>query len=206
MGSERDHSKEDQNGEICGYPGQRGPCQNQPTEGERCWIESHTESIEDQPHKASDGRAAPEGNDHAVGNPGGGPPEGNTNAMVHGLEMTVERLAESFDEQQREEMKSLYLHYQDKVLNKNRALKLAIYEVMETTLLRDLAEEDMHEWVQTGEAPEEGYERFMQEKTEAVLSYGREIRLGLHYEGNSAQHQGGSSGHDNLDALIQDGG
>ena len=40
---------------------------------------------------------------------------------------------------------------------------------------------------------------------QALQSYRREIRLGLHYEGNSAQHSSeGSSGHDNLELLYQD--
>lgn len=190
--------------DLCEYPGQRGPCQNPATEGERCWIDSHTENPEESPGSVTDGRGAPEGNDHALGNSGGAP-EGNARAMKHGLHMTAERLLEVMDERQREEFKQAFLKYRAGCRNDRRAMKIAIYDVMETTIIRDLLERGMHEFVQQGEAPDDGFDRFMQEKIEAAQGFGREIRLGLHYEGNSAQHQGSSSTHDNLDALVQDG-
>jgi len=125
--------------------------------------------------------------------------------MRHGLHMTAERLLEVMDDRQQEEFKQAFLKYRDGCLNDRRAMKIAIYDVMETTIIRDLIEQGMHEFVQQGEAPDDGFDRFMQEKIEAAQGFGREIRLGLHYEGNSAQHTGGgSTGHDNLDALVKD--
>jgi hypothetical protein len=188
--------------DLCEYPGQRGPCQNPPTEGERCWIDSHTEDPEESPGSVTDGRGAPEGNDHALGNSGGAP-EGNTRAMTHGLHMTAERLLEVMDDRQREEFKQAFLDFRDGCRNDRQAMKLAVYDTMETSIIQNLIDEALHEFVQSGEDPDDGYDRFMQEKIEAAQGFRREIRLGLHYEGNSAQHEGSDSGHDNLDALVQ---
>lgn len=193
---------EESDQDLCLYPGQRGPCQNPASEGNRCWIESHTPDPDDPPKAVTDGRGAPEGNDHALANDGGAP-EGNVNRMEHGLHMTAERLMEVMDDRQREELKGAFLDFRAGCRNERQAMKLAVFDVMETSILQDLIEEGLHEWVDTGEGPEDGFDRFMQEKIEAAQGFRREIRLGLHYEGNSAQHQGSASGHDNLDRLVE---
>jgi hypothetical protein len=118
--------------------------------------------------------------------------------------MTAERLLEVMDERQQQELKASFLDFREGCRNDRRAMKLAVFDVMETSILRDLIDEGLHEFVQQGEDPDDGFDRFMQEKIEAAQGFAREIRLGLHYEGNSAQHQGASSGHDNLDALVED--
>jgi len=203
-GSEQDPAGGD--GDMCGYPAQRGPCQNPPTEGERCWIESHTVDPADPPKEVTDGRGAPEGNDNALGNPGGTAPEGNTNAMIHGLHMTAERLLEVMDGREQEELKSAFLEKRERCINDRQAFKLAVFDVMETSLMQEIIDEGMHEFIQQGEDPDDGFDRFMQEKIEAMQGFRREQRLGLHYEGASAQHQGssGNGGHDNLDLLVKD--
>lgn len=190
--------------ELCLYPAQKGPCQNPASEGKRCWLESHTEEVGEGPEAVTDGRGAPEGNQHALENDGGAP-EGNVNGMEHGLHMTAERLMEVMDERQQAELRDAFLDFQAGCRNDRQAMKLAVFDVMETSILRDLIEEGLHEFVQSGEDPDDGYDRFMQEKIEAAQGFRREIRLGLHYEGNSAQHQGGSSGHDNLERLVESG-
>jgi len=145
------------------------------------------------------GRGAPEGNTFAEGNPGGGPPEGNVNAMKHGLHMTAERLLEAMDERQREEFKHRFLEYQQGVMNDSQAMALAAASVMRNELMLDLLDEGF-----TREIAPEGvpFDAFKKDDFQALQGFFREIRLGLHYEGNSAQHTGGSAGHENLDLLV----
>lgn len=190
---------------VCGYPASNGSCQNPVTEEEsgRCWLENHTEIPGTGPDSVTDGRGAHQGNDYALGNDGG-PPEGNVNAMQHGLHMTAERLLEVMDDRQQEEFKQAFLDFRAGCRNDRQAMKLAAFDTMETSIIQNLIDEALHEFVQAGEDPDDGYDRFMQEKIEAAQGFRREIRLGLHYEGNSAQHQGSSTGHDNLDALVKD--
>ena len=187
---------------VCGYPASNGPCQNPATEGERCWLENHTKYPGLGPDGVSDGRGAHPGNEYAVGHDGGAP-EGNVRGMKHGLHMTAERILEVMDERQQVEFKQAFLDFRTGCRNDRQAMKLAVFDTMETTIIQNLIDEALHEWVQTGDAGE-GYERFMAEKVEAAQAFRREIRLGLHYEGNSAQHEGSSTGHDNLDALVED--
>ena len=189
--------------DVCGYPGQDGPCQNPPTEGSRCWIDTHTEDPEEGPESVDDGRGAPEGNQHALDNPGGGPPEGNTNAMKHGLHMTAERLLEVMDERQQDEFKHRFIEYRQKSLNESQAMAMAAAAVLRVDILQDLFDEGLTRTTYTEDGTP--YEQFKKSDIQALNGFFREIRLGLHYEGNSAQHQGGSSGHDNLDALVQSG-
>jgi len=197
MGTDEQPAERDQ----CGYPGQRGPCQNPATEGSRCWIDAHTEEPDQEPVKASDGRGAPEGNQHALGNDGG-PPEGNTNAMKHGLHMTAERLLEVMDERQQEEFKHRFIEYRDGTLNQSQAMAMAAAAVLRVDILKDLFDQGLERTVYTDTG--DPYQQFKKDDLQALQGFFREIRLGLHYEGNSAQHQGGSSGHDNLDAMVQD--
>lgn len=187
---------------VCGYPASNGPCGNPATEGERCWLENHTKYPGLGPDEVSDGRGAHPGNEYAEGNDGGAP-IGNARAMRHGLHMTAERILEVMDDRQQVEFKQAFLDFRTGCRNDRQAMKLAVFDTMETTIIQNLIDEALHEWVQTGEASGEGYDRFMQEKIEAAQSFRREIRLGLHYEGNSAQHEGSSSGHENLDALVE---
>ena len=151
------------------------------------------------------GRSGPPGNSNAEGNPGNpdaSPPEGNANAMKHGLHMTVERLLEVMDEQQREAVKGTYLNYRDKCMNDRQALKLAVLDVMETDLMQKLIESDQETTIYTDEG--QSVQVFAKEMVQALQGYRREIRLGLHYEGNSAQHSTeGSSGHNNLEVLYK---
>ena len=123
--------------------------------------------------------------------------------MKHGLHMTAERLLEVMDEQQREAVKGTYLNYRDKCMNDRQALKLAVLDVMETDLMQKLIESDQETTIYTDEG--QPVQVFAKEMVQALQGYRREIRLGLHYEGNSAQHSSeGSSGHNNLELLYQD--
>jgi len=186
--------------DLCEYPGQRGPCQNQATEGERCWIDSHTEEPDEAPVKASDGRGAPEGNDHALGNDGG-PPEGNVNAMKHGLHMTAERLLEVMDDRQQSEFKNRFLEFSQGTMNDSQAMALAAASVLRIDILESLFDEGLERTTYTEDG--QPYQQFKKADIQALNAFFREIRLGLHYEGISAQHTGGASGHDNLDALVK---
>jgi hypothetical protein len=78
----------------CGAKTRNGtPCQKYPAEGgARCRFHGG----------ASTGPAdvaSLEGNDHAAGNPGGGAPEGNANAEIHGGFADWEKAYERFDEE-----------------------------------------------------------------------------------------------------------
>lgn len=154
-------------------------------------------------------RGAPEGNDFAEGNPGGpGAEEGNVNAMKYGLHMSAERLMEVMDERQKEVFKHRFMEYRDACMNESQAMALAAGAVLREDLLADLFERRMEEGsfertVYTDDGHE--YEQFTKDDIQALNGFFRELRLGLHYEGNSAQHQSASSsGHGNLDALVQD--
>jgi hypothetical protein len=68
---------------------------------------------------------------------------------------------------------------------------------------RKLIDADQETNIYTDEG--QSVEVFADKMVQALQGYRREIRLGLHYEGNSAQHTSGATGHDNLDSLVQDG-
>ena len=123
--------------------------------------------------------------------------------MKHGLHMTAERLLEVMDDQQREAVKGKFLEYRERCMNDSQALKLAVMYVMETDLMRKLIDADQEITIYTDDG--QPVYAFADKMVQALQGYRREIRLGLHYEGNSAQHTGGgSTGHDNLDVLVQD--
>lgn len=149
-----------------------------------------------------DTRGAPEGNSFAEGNPGGGPPEGNANAMKFGLHMTAERLLEVMDERQQNEFKNRYVEFSDGTMNDSQAMALAAAAVLRIDILQDLFENGTERTAYTDDGTP--YSQFKKDDLSALQGFFREIRLGLHYEGNSAQHQGGGgSGHDNLGKLVQ---
>ena len=124
--------------------------------------------------------------------------------MTHGLHMTAERLLEVMNDQQREAVKGKFLEYRKKCMNDSQALKLTVMYVMETDLMRKLIDADQVTTIYTDE--DRPMDVFADKMVQALQGYRCEIRLGLHYEGNSAQHTGGgSTGHDNLDTLVEDG-
>ena len=191
------------------------PCQNPVDDpDEHCYLHGSDGDVPDG-HGAPEGnpggkpgRSGPPGNSNAEGNPGNpdadGAPEGNTRAMEHGLHMTAERLLEVMDPEQREAVKGKFLEYRETCMNDSQALKLAVMYVMETDLMRKLIDGDQETTIYTDEG--QPVDVFADKMVQALQGYRREIRLGLHYEGNSAQHTGGgSTGHDNLDVLVQDG-
>ena len=88
-------------------------------------------------------------------------------------------------------------------MNDSQALKLAVLYVIETDLMQKLIDGNQETTIYTDEGQQ--VDVYADKMVQALQGYRREIRLGLHYEGNSAQHTGGgSTGHDNLDALVQD--
>ena len=186
------------NSAICGWQETTTgePCQNPVSDpDDHCYLHGTDGNV-------PDGHGAPEGNPE---NPDAAPPpDGHTNAMEHGLHMTDERLLEVMNDQQREAVKGKYLEYEETCRNDSQALKLAVMYVMETDLMRKLIEGDQETPIYTDEG--QAVDLFANKMVQALQGYRREIRLGLHYEGNSAQHTGdGSTGHDNLDMLVQDG-
>jgi hypothetical protein len=184
----------------CGYLKEDGdPCLqvvSQEEPGSHCYQHPPEEG------NIPESRGAPEGNSFAEGNPGGGPPEGNTNAMKHGLHMTAERLLEVMNERQQDEFKHRFLEYRDGTMNESQAMAMAAAAVLRIDILADMFEDGLERTVYTDQG--DPYQQFKKEDLQALQGFFREIRLGLHYEGNSAQHTGGGgSGHDNLDALVR---
>lgn len=122
--------------------------------------------------------------------------------MTHGLHMTAERLLEVMDDQQRKAVKGKFLEYRKKCRNDSQALELAVMYVMETDLMRKLIKGDQETTIYTDDG--QSVDVFADKMVQVLQGYRREIRLGLHYEGNSAKHtSGGSTSHDNLDALVE---
>ncbi len=183
---------------ICGWQNTTTgePCQN-PVSGpdDHCYLHGPHGDVPDG-HGAPEGnpggkpgRSGPQGNSNAEGNPDAPPPDENTNAMTHGLHMTAERLLEVMNDQQREAVKGKFLEYRKKRMNDSQALKLAVLYVMETDLMRKLIDGDQQTTIYTDEG--QPVQAFADKMVKAFQGYQREIRLGLHYEGNSAQHTGG---------------
>jgi hypothetical protein len=121
--------------------------------------------------------------------------------MKHGLHMTAERLLEVMDERQSEEFKHRFLEYRQGTMNQSQAMAMAAAAVLRIDILADLFDEGLTRTTYTEDG--QPYEQFKKADIQALQGFFREIRLGLHYEGNSAQHTGGTAGHDNLDALVQ---
>jgi len=194
--------------EQCGYPAANGPCQNPATEPDgSCWLDTHGD---DPAETEADGRGAPEGNQHAVGNDGGAP-AGNTRAAEHGLNMGVKRRLQWFKELGDPYIslfEDYYVEYHGKAENKSQAAALAsaavIRDRLEEHLLIDgvfyedqIADPD--ELVEQGLSRDEAMERAFVDKPktatiEAYTDACREIRLGLKYEGVSGNTSGGGSG------------
>lgn len=151
-------------------------------------------------------RGAPEGNDFAEGNPGGGPPEGNTNALKHGLRTSAERLLEAMPDELEDSVKHRFVEYRDKCLNDSRAWQLAVQSVFMDYLAEETLEKVAEDGFTRTKYTDEGheYEDFIGDDIQAWQALDREVRLGLHYEGNSAQHTGGGgAAHDNLGMLVE---
>lgn len=132
------------------------------------------------------GRAgAPEGNDNGVGNAGGdGGPPGNTKAMKHGLNMTIERQYRNFGETEREAFRFYVEYYRTEreLDDLVQAKRLAIAEVMADRVETDLADSMYRmEYSDAGK----GYEVPKEGMLDAHMQYITTIRLKQHYEGIS---------------------
>lgn len=190
--------------DTCGFPTNAGgPCQNRATGDDgRCWIETHDDSP-DAPEAVTDGRGAPEGNQHAKGNSGGAAPEGNTNAKKHGLHQSVKRRLETMTDEQRDLFEDYYVEYAGKAENDSQAARLAslavIADDLETHLITDgvFFEKEIDDKGTTVEVPKG-------QTLEAFASALRELRLGQKYEGVSGNNSGGgSSAHEGASELWE---
>lgn len=124
--------------------------------------------------------------------------------MQHGLHMTAERLLEVMDDSQKQEFKHRYQEFEGGTMNKSQAMALAAASVLRIDILEELFDDGLTRTTYTEQG--QPYEQFKKDDIQALNAFFREIRLGLHYEGNSAQHTGGGgAGHDNLDELVQTG-
>lgn len=153
---------------------------------------------------------APEGNTNALDNDGGAPLD-NINAMSTGVRMSLERKVEAIQEHGTDQQLQQYLGYFEEyaasALNESQAEALAALRVFEDDVATDLIANDHDTTVYTEDGTP--VEVFDDSRTDAMLSYAREIRLGLHYEGLStvgSDSGQGSRGHDNLDVLVTGGG
>jgi hypothetical protein len=158
---------------------------------------------------------APEGNDFAKGNPGGGAPEGNFNAAKHGLETTLERRVEYYRRLgYAEEYKQIYAHLKEKTRNDMAAQMLASYMIAQLVNEDKLTEDGFFDVVPAvdddGEPipdPETGEPIETERLTDAfdgMLKAGKEIRLLGKYEGFTGDDGGGASAHSNKSSLWED--
>jgi hypothetical protein len=186
----------------CGYPTQSGgPCQNPATESDgTCHLDMHGD---DDVAGVDDGRGAPAGNDHAAGNPGGGAPEGNTNALTTGLWTTLDRVVEDFDDEEIEAFEFYCRYYaQHRGLEDPVKVKrIAMAEVMADRLEADLGE-SMTKTVYTESG--QPMEVLKDTTIEAHQAYLREIRLNRDYAGLSVKRDpaAANGGHENLELLL----
>jgi hypothetical protein len=146
------------------------------------WGTDHLHDGRCSSHGGSGG--APEGNQNAVGNEGGEGVPGNTNAMTHGLNMTIQRQYEAFDDDQREAFRFYVEYYRTErgLDDLVQAKRLAIAEVMTDRVEADLAD-DIYKTVYT----ESGAEMQVPKESmfDAHQQYITTIRMKQHYEGIS---------------------
>lgn len=205
--------------DLCGHPGSNGPCGNPATEPDgSCWLDTHGD---DPAESEADGRGAPEGNDHADGNPGGGAPEGNFNAIETGLHTSVKRRLDWFKELGEPYLslfEDYYVEFHGKAENKSQAAALASLAVIRDELDRNLVVDgvfyedqiaDPEELIEAGIPPEEAQDKAFVEKPKIATLDGldkieKELRLGLKYEGvNDNRGGGGATGHDGKSAMWE---
>jgi len=152
-----------------------------------CWLDTHG----DDPADTTDvDYGGPEGNDHAVGNDGG-PPPGNFNAVDHGLEMSVRRRIEMFDDDQLDAFMGYYEQYEYKAENPGEAARLASIAVIIEELERDLFMDGC--WIVKENDDGEEYKIPKQQTLEALFDANRELRLSQDYEGITNNSEGDSS-------------
>lgn len=201
------------NGDTCGWRETTtgNPCQNPVSEPDAyCYLHGEDGEIPDghgPPEGNSGGkpgRSGPPGNTNAEGNPGGGPPEGNGNAVTHGVHASTGAMLDALEEWERDAFKGYFSYYHhEQGLDRVQAKSLALMATYEDRCGVELAE-SLHKTIYT-----EAGEMQVPKDTmmEAHRGYARERRLKEHYEGMSKHGagSGGSSGHDNLDLLVNDG-
>jgi hypothetical protein len=205
--------------EICGFPtdDDGSPCQNPATEDDgHCWIESHSEG---RPDGSPDGRGPPEGNDNGLGNDGGAP-EGSANAMRHGNYMSfqsrMQYLRTHAPDDEVELFREYYKEYYEKTGDRSASVRLAVGEVFEYRIERNLSEGDLYEEIPV--TSEDGTKikdengdviktkSIKSKDLDALRGFMREVRLGRQSEGvNEDGGRSSSSERSNMWEQEQDG-
>lgn len=166
---------------ICGEPtGDGSPCQRETENGDPCFMHG-----EDGP---PENHGAPEDNDNGEDNAGGGPAEGNTNAMKHGFHTATARRMEMFDDDQLAVFGDYYYEFVPKVENESAAARLATLAVIADELEADIIQNGVFRDVLDVGDGNENEERTAGQspKTEtlnALLRVHRELRIGKDAEG-----------------------
>ncbi|QIB74750.1 hypothetical protein G3I44_10910 [Halogeometricum borinquense] len=184
------------------------PCQNTVSDpGENCYLHGEDGEVPDNhgsPRGVSGdkpGNSGPPGNKNAAGNPGGGPPKRNANAVSHGLHASVEAMMRSLEDWERDAYKGYFTYYHhEKGLDQMQAKSLALIATFEDRCGVEVAD-SLYKTVysEDGNPMQVPKDKMI----DAHLGYARERRLKEHYEGMSKHGSGSAeSGHQNLDLLV----
>ena len=143
---------------------------------------------------------APKGNQNAAG-PHDLDQDGNTQAMTHGLNMTIQRQYEAFDDDQREAFRFYVEYYRTErgLDDLVQAKRLAIAEVMADRVEADLAD-DIYKKAYT----ESGAEMQVPKESmfDAHQQYITTIRMKQHYEGIS-RHPSADENSGSVEQFLQ---
>jgi len=189
---------------ICGRgtgdDGDGPPCERRVSDpGTACFLHGD----QDLP----DRYGAPEGNDNAVGNPGGdGAPEGNFFALKTGEHTSAKRRLEFLVEEGEEELAQAfadaYISAIDRGADPQGAVKIATSDAFAEKLERDLVMEDFkRDLYHEGELVARVRDT---ETMGAITSFYRESRLMSREEAitNHSRNDSGTSAHGNKDRLV----
>ena len=150
------------------------------------------------------GKAGPPGNANAVANDGGAP-NGNVNALKTGEHMSIQRkrdaLLDHFGEGAARRYFELLKEYRQKCANPSRAIDIAADAAMNDAIRTEFFEDGG----KTTKYADDGtpFEAFDSHRYEAIRRMDKRVARALDYEGvREKVSTGGSSGHDNLDLLV----
>lgn len=174
----------------------------------RCagWGTDHVHEGRCKSHGGNGG--APEGNQNAVGEHDIDQ-DGNTNAMRHGMYMTIKRKYEAFQRNFGEGAGEFYRErleeFEQKCDNFSQAESLATLRSFNALLQQQLINEEFETAYYTDDGTR--YKALDTERFGEIKSLQTETRLGLHYEGVSNTSGSSSSAHGNASQLTAgDGG
>jgi hypothetical protein len=158
------------------------PCERETENGDPCFMHG-----EDGP---PENHGAPEDNDNGEDNAGGGPAEGNDNALKHGFHTATARRLDMFDDDQLAVFGDYYYEFVPKVENESAAARLATLAVIADELEADIIQNGVFRDVLnvgdgTGSEERTAGRSPKTETLNVLLRVLRELRIGKDAEGVS---------------------